>query len=582
MPLRFTARLRAGAAVFAALAVANASAQTEAPPESATTRVEKHAVHARRQMIVAAHPLAARAGLDVLRAGGSAADAAIAAQLVLGVVEPQSSGLGGGAFLLHYDPRTRRLSAYDGRETAPAAARPERFVGADGKPLRYLQAVGSGLSVGAPGLPRLLGLVHERHGRLAWRRLFEPAIRIAEEGFVISPRLAALIARDPLLGADAGARALFYREDGTPKAAGEVLRNGELGATMRALAAAGPDAFYGGPIARDVVASVRSHRSPGDLAESDLASYRALEREPLCGEYRRHRLCGAPPPAGTASVAMLLGLLEPFAMQKLKPISVDAVHLFAEAGRLAYADRDRYIADPAFVPAPLGQLLSRGYLARRSSQIRMDSSLGVAQPGTLAWQGPTRFATGDTLELVSTTHVSVVDRQGRAVALTSSIESAFGSRILVRGFLLNNQLTDFSYLPSIEGLPVANRVEGSKRPRSSMSPSIVFDPRGRPRYVLGTPGGNDIINYVALTLVALIDWGLDPQQAVDLPRYGSRNRATELERGTEVEALTEALRARGHDVRVGPEASGLHVIAISPRELTGGADPRREGMALGD
>jgi gamma-glutamyltranspeptidase/glutathione hydrolase len=571
------------AALLLALYGAGAWAQEEQPPEAATGHAPKQAVHARRQMIVAAHPLAAKAGLEMLRAGGTAADAAIAAQLVLNAVEPQSSGLGGGGFLVHFDPRSGRTAVYDGRETAPAAAAPQRFLGPEGKPFRYLEAVGSGLSVGTPGIPQLLAQVHARHGRLAWQRLFGPAIRIAEQGFEISPRLEQLIARDPLLRRDPGARELFYREDGTPKVAGERLRNPALAATLRALARSGPEVFYGGPIARDIVAAVRNQSRPGDLSEADLAAYRVIERSPLCGEYRRHKLCGAPPPsAGVATIDMLLGILEHFPMQGLAPLSIDAVHLFAEAGRLAYADRDRYLADPAFVPAPLARLLDPAYLAARSRLIQPDRSLGSAPPGELALRQGWHFAAGPTLELPSTTHISVVDRQGRVVSFTSSIESAFGSRILVRGFLLNNQLTDFSYLPERNGVPVANRVEGAKRPRSSMSPIIVFDPAGKSRYALGSPGGNDIINYVALTLVALIDWKLDPQQALDLPRYGSRNRDTELEAVAGTEALQDGLRARGHVLRISPQASGLHLIEISPRGLTGAADPRREGIALGD
>jgi gamma-glutamyltranspeptidase / glutathione hydrolase len=331
------------------------------------------------------------------------------------------------------------------------------------------------------------------------------------------------------------------------------------------------------------VAAVKRPSRPGELSESDLAGYHALEREPLCGAYRGHRICGAPPPSsGTTTISMLLGVLERFPMAKLDPLSAQAVHVFSEAGRLAYADRDRYVADPDFVPVPLSQLLDRGYLSARSGLIREDRSLGIAAPGRLALPAAAKFGADSTLELESTTHLSVVDSSGNIVALTSSVESAFGSRILVRGFLLNNQLTDFSWLPSVQGVPAANRVQGGKRPRSSMSPTIAFDGSGRPRFVVGSPGGNDIINYVALTLVGLIDWKLDPQKAVDLPRYGSRNRATELESGTEAEKLAEALRALGHDVRVTPQASGLHVIAVTGEGLVGGADPRREGIALGD
>ena len=552
-------------------------------PEAATARQAKSLVRAQKQMVVAANPIAAQAGREILRAGGSAVDAAIATSLVLNVVEPQSSGIGGGAFLVHFDARAGKLAAYDGRETAPATAKPERFMGADGRPLRYLQAVGSGLSVGVPGLLRLYEQVHRQHGKLPWAAVFAPAIAVAEKGFIVSARLAQLLDRDPLLKASPSGRALFFHPDGTPLRAGERFRNPQLAATLRSVASDGANAFYSGPVARDIVAAVAAHATPGDLSEADLAGYRSLERDPLCGAYRGYRVCGMPPPAaGTATTAMLLGILERFPMPKMNAVSADAVHYFSEAGRLAYADRDRYLADPDFVPAPLARLLAPTYVEARSRLIHADRSLGIASPGPIASRGGVQYGQDSTLELESTSHLSVVDAQGNIVALTASIESAFGSRIAVRGFLLNNELTDFSYVPSIDGVPAANRVEPGKRPRSSMSPTIAFDPQGKPRFVLGSPGGNDIINYVALTLVGLIDWKLDAQQAVDLPRYGSRNRATELEQGTEAEQLVPLLKARGHDVRVTPEASGLHVIAITPRGLEGGADPRREGVALGD
>jgi len=565
-----------------ALAAARAFAQApDAQPELSSGYSAKQAVHAKRFMVVAAHPLAARAGYDVLKSGGNAVDAAVAIQFVLNLVEPQSSGLGGGAFALFYDAAKRRLSAWDGRETAPADATPERFLARDGRPLRYPEAVGSGKSVGVPGVARLAEALHRAHGRAPWARLFEPAIRLAEEGFEISPRLAQLIAHDRLLRGSASAKAYFFRADGSPKRAGERLRNLELAQVLRRVAAEGADAFYTGDIARDIVAAVHAHPVPGDIAAGDLARYRAIERDPLCADYRAQRVCGMPPPSsGAVTVAMILGLLERFPMSRMQPASFAAVHLFAEAGRLAYADRDRYIADPQFVPQPLAQLLDRDYLRRRSLLISRVRSLGTARPGALPAVAPR--AADTTPELPSTTHLSVVDAQGNAVALTSSIESAFGSRIMVRGFLLNNQLTDFAWVPHDAEGDAANRVEGGKRPRSSMAPTLVFDENGRLRLLIGSPGGNQIINFVAKALVGVIDWKLDVQQAISLPSFGSRNRGTEIEKGSALEALAPQLRALGHEVRVIDMPSGLHGIAVTSDGLVGGADPRREGVALGD
>jgi gamma-glutamyltranspeptidase / glutathione hydrolase len=577
-----------GRAALAAALLAFAAPQVRAqplpdrPPEAATGFEPKAAVHAQRFLVVAAHPLAARAGADVVARGGSALDAAIATLMVLNLVEPQSSGIGGGGFLLYWSQKERKVSAYDGRETAPAAATPSRFLDAGGKPLSWPDAIVSGRSVGVPGLLRMLELAHRRHGRLPWAALFEPAILLAESGFPMSPRLHALVAADRYLAQDDAARRYFYQPDGKPKPAGTVLRNPELAAVLRAVAARGADAFYRGDVARAVVAKVRAHpRSPGDLSETDLAGYAALERAPLCGPYRAWKVCGMPPPSsGGFALVQMLGILERLGIERTRPASLEAVHLFSEAGRLAYADRDRYIADPAFVAVPLAPLLDAGYLAQRARLVDRARSMGRAPAGSPP--GLPVLGAAEALELPSTSHVSIVDAEGNAVAVTASIESAFGNRQMVRGFMLNNELTDFSWLPEVDGRAVANRVEPRKRPRSSMAPTLVFDAQGRLVLAVGSPGGHSIINYVAKTLVGVLDWGLDMQDAVSLPNFGSRNGPTDLEAGTDLERLVPGLRAMGHVVRVRPEASGLHGIQRASGGWTGGADPRREGTAIGE
>ncbi len=534
-------------------------------------------------MVVAAHPLAARAGYDAIRRGGSAVDAAIATELVLNLVEPQSSGIGGGGFLLHYAAREAKLEAYDGRETAPARAKPGRFLGTGGKPLDWPAAVISGKSVGVPGLLRLLELAHRRHGKLPWAQLFDPAIKLAQEGFPISPRLSALIAADRFLPLDANARRYFYLADGKARPAGTLLKNPEFAAVLKRVAAGGAAAFYRGEIARDISAAVRSHkRSPGDLVEADLSAYEPKEREPLCGAYRRWKVCGMPPPSsGGFAVLQILKILERFDLRSLQPDSAQAVHLFAEAGRLAYADRNLYIADPDFVAAPLAALLESRYLASRAKLIAPGHSMGRARAGNPTGVSAS-YGLAEPLELPATSHVSIVDAEGNAVALTASVEAAFGNRQMVRGFFLNNELTDFSWEPEEGGKPVANRVEAKKRPRSSMAPTLVFDEKGKLFMVIGSPGGHSIINYVALTLVNVLDWEMDIQKAIDAPRAGSRNGPTELERGTKLERLAPELERMGHSVRIRPEASGLHGIVRTATGWAGGADPRREGVALGD
>lgn len=586
--LRPIARL-AGALALAPLLVLAASSDPAIQPEAATGTSEKSAVYAERYMVAAAHPLASEAGLEILRAGGGAADAAVTVQLVLGLVEPQSSGVGGGAFMLHWDAKDGRLRSYDGREAAPAAARADRFLGARGEPLGFPAAVASGLSVGVPGALRMLELAHRHHGRLPWRVLAAPAIRIAEHGFPMSPRLHQLLDQSRGLRASAEARRLYYKEDGNPLPVGAVIKNVEYAATLRAIAARGADALHTGPVAEAIVGAVRSHRRPGDMALADLAGYRPLERPPLCGAYRGRRVCGiGPPSAGAITVLQMLGILERVGFDRQRPGSADAVHLFSEAARLAYADRARYVADPAFATVPVSGMLAPAYLDERAGLIGRDS-IGSAPAGIP--EGAPAAARVPETESAGTSHFSIVDRDGDAVAVTSSIEYAFGSRIMVRGFLLNNQLTDFSFVPESGGLRAANRVEAGKRPRSGMAPTMVFGGDGRLEMILGSPGGTPIALYVAKTLVATIDWEMDIQQAISLPNFGSVNGPTLIERGTSYEPLADSLARRAHIVDVTPLTSGLHgierVAAGSERRLPsggwrGGADPRREGVVRGD
>jgi gamma-glutamyltranspeptidase/glutathione hydrolase len=515
----------------------------------------REAVTAREFMVAAAHPLAAQAGYDVLARGGSAVDAAIAVQMVLGLVEPESSGIGGGAFLLHWSQREQRLRSYDGRETAPAAARPERFM-RNGKPMAFMDAVVGGRSVGVPGVLRMLELAHQRHGRLAWAELFRPAIEAAEQGFALSPRLHALLQDEQFLREDPAAREIYYG-----KAMGERIVNREYGATLRALAARGASAMYEGEIAADMVRAVRSHAKPGDLTIADVAAYGAHEREPVCAAYRVWRVCSmGPPSSGGVGVLQILGILERTRFARAAPQSAPALHYFSEAGRLAYADRARYLGDPDFVPVPVARLLKPAYLSSRAKLIG-ERSMRRALPGDME---------------TGTSHFSIVEANGDAVAMTTTIESGFGSRIMVRGFLLNNELTDFDFTP---GGP--NEAGPGKRPRSSMAPTMVFDAQGRLQLVVGSPGGSQIINYVARALVGVLDWKLDIQQAIEAPNFGSRNGPTQIESGSRYEALVQALAERGHEVRLMEMESGLHGVERVPGGWRGGADPRREGVVLG-
>ncbi|HEY1044646.1 MAG TPA: gamma-glutamyltransferase [Telluria sp.] len=570
----------------------HAQSATQGAPEIATGYTEKAGWVTKKHMVAAANPLAADAGAEILKQGGSALDAAIATQLVLTLVEPQSSGIGGGAFMVYFDGK--EVLAYDGRETAPSKADERLFQRPDGTPLSRVEGIVGGRSVGAPGVLRMLELAHKKHGKLPWKALFAPAIRLSEQGFPVSARLNGMLAWDKHLRRDPVALAYFYDASGQPWPVGHKLKNPALAATLREIAAGGADAFYKGRIAREIAAKVRSHpTNPGLLSAADIGAYAPRIRKPVCADYRAYTVCGMPPPSsGGIAVAQMLGILENFDMAKLAPQDgvpgAEAVHLFSEAGRLAYADRDRYAADTDFVPLPgkgIPSLLDKDYLARRAKLVT-ERSLGVAPAGNPFGTG---VAWGDnvSVETPSTSHIAVVDADGNGLAMTTTVEDAFGARQMVAGFMLNNQLTDFSFASRDEHGPIANRVQANKRPRSAMSPTIVFDRKTR-KLVLttGSPGGPAIINYVAKVLTGTLDWGMNMQQAISMPNFGSMNGPTLLETRRFPESTVAQLKTRGHrvqQVELNSGLQGIQRINIHGEAMWfGGADPRREGVARGE
>nr|WP_314533435.1 gamma-glutamyltransferase [uncultured Pseudomonas sp.] len=587
-----------------ALAACNTSVneQPPAPELGSGYRTDLTTQHAERHMAAAANPLAAEAGREMLRKGGSAIDAAIAMQAVLTLVEPQSSGIGGGAFIMLWDGKT--VHAYDGRETAPAGATERLFLKADGKPMTFPEAQIGGRSVGTPGVLRALEMAHKKTGHLQWAELFEPAIRLAEQGFAISPRLHSLIAADRSIAQSPDMAAYFLNADGTPKATGTLLKNPALANVFKRIAKEGPNALYQGPIADEIARKVQGHRNAGSLSQADLRGYTAKERTPLCTDYKQWKVCGMPPPSsGGVAIAQILGTLQALeardpalAIAPMLPVkspspaglepTPEAVHLLAEAGRLAFADRALYVADADFVPVPVAGLVAPDYLAKRAALIG-ERSMGIAKPGVPAGI-QVAYAPDRSPLRISTSQVVAVDDLGGAVSMTTTVEAAFGSHVMVQGFLLNNQMTDFSFIPEENGQPVANRVEPGKRPRSAMAPTLVFDRNsGELLATVGSPGGSQIIEYVSKSLVAMLDWKLDPQAAISLPNFGSRNGATELETGLFSPALKQALKDKGHALSEIDMTSGIQAIvrtrdAQGKLSLSGGADPRREGAAVGD
>lgn len=571
-------------------------------PEAASGFTPKPGWATAKFAVAAANPLATDAGYQVLKAGGSAVDAAIAVQMVLTLVEPQSSGIGGGAFLLHYNGKD--VEAFDGRETAPAAADEKLFLGADGKPLPFYEGVVGGRSVGVPGTVRMLEMAHKQYGKLPWAQLIQPAITLAEGGFKVSTRLNTLVKADAHLKKDPVAAAYFYKPDGDARDVGFNLRNPELAAVLKKIAAEGSKGLLEGEVAQAIVDKVQKHpTNPGKLTLADLAGYQPKKRTPICHDYRANgrdfRVCGFPPPSsGAIAVGQILGLLNQTPAPTMGLVNglptADWLHLYTEASRLAFADRGQYLGDPDFVQAPGGDwnsLLAPAYLAERAKLIQpAGPSMKTATPGN---PGPVRtsFAPMPDQPEYGTSHISIVDAYGNAIAMTTTIEDQFGARQMVTtsaarsgGFLLNNELTDFSFAPAdAQGKPIANRVQPGKRPRSSMAPTLVFD-KASGQLVMsgGSPGGALIIHFTAKTLYGVLNWGLNTQQAIDLPNFASLNGPSILEEKRFPPATVEALRARGAEVREQAMTSGLQAIQRSPTGWFGGADPRREGIVLGD
>ncbi len=536
------------------------------------------------RMVVTAHPLASQAGLEVLQRGGSAIDAAVAAQMVLTLVEPQSSGIGGGAFLLHYQSADKRLRAFDGRETAPSAAGEGLFLRVDGQPMKCQQARQGGRSVGVPGVVRMLASAHQIYGKLPWSSLFQQAIALAESGFPVPQRLHQAISKVPDWSQLPTAAAYFLDPAGEPWPVGHLLKNPALASTFRTLAV-NPDGLNTGPIAEAIAAAVTGYSAnPGVMSVADLAGYQPKERLPVCGPYLALTLCGMPPPSsGGPTVLMILGLAERLGLHRLTHTSPEWAHLFAEAGRVAFADRNQYMADPNYVHQPIVGLLDKTYLDGRARMISADNALGKVQAGVPSENRGDVLAPDAGLTERGTSHLSIVDGDGNIVSMTTTVEASLGSRLMVGGFMLNNELTDFSFSPEKDGKPVANRVEPGKRPRSSMAPMIAFGADGRPVLVAGSPGGSRIIGYVAAAMARILGNGVDPQTAVEAGHVINRNTAkTEVEEGPGSTSLADSLAVFGHDVKVRELTSGLHLIQITPEGLVPGVDPRREGLAAGD
>lgn len=553
-------------------------------PEMATGTSDKQLVKAKDWMVTAANPEATQAGAEVLARGGNAVDAMVAVQLMLGLVEPQSSGIGGGSFLVYWDSKKQRLTTYDGRETAPSAANEDLFLDKNGKPLKFYDAVVGGRSVGTPGTVKLLWDVHQKYGALDWDEVVLPIAQKAEQGFTISERLSMLIENDvDFLTRHPTTAAYFLNKDGTPKTQGTLLKNPDYAQTLRTIAEKGSDGFYKGPVATAIVNAVQKEAAsnPGKLSLADLANYQVKNRQAVCAPYKQYDVCGmGPPSSGALTLGQILMLTEPFKLNELGSNNPTSWQILADASRLAFADRGLYMADSDFFDVPVKGLLDQEYIAERSALITPNEALQKVSAGSPPAVKTVQLAQDQAIELPSTTHFNIVDSQGNVISMTSSIENVFGSRVMAAGFLLNNELTDFSFVANQDGKPVANRVEANKRPRSSMAPTIVMHD-DKPYLAIGSPGGSRIIGYVAQSIIAHVDWGMDIQQAIDQPRMINRFGAMDVEINTPLADYAQQFEAMGYSVNKRELNSGLHAIRITETGLEGAADPRREGVALG-
>ncbi|CAM3123996.1 gamma-glutamyltransferase [Vibrio mytili] len=561
---------------------ANQAADSVAP-EHSTGIEQKQIVKAKDYMVTAANPLATQAGANVLAQGGNAIDAMVTVQLMLGLVEPQSSGIGGGAFLVYWNDETQKLTTYDGRETAPLAATPTLFLDENSQPLQFYDAVVGGRSVATPGTVKLLWDTHQKYGKLDWKKIIQPIITQAEQGFKVSPRLASLIETDAeRLSRFPATKAYFFNSDGSPKSEGTLLKNPEYAQTLSAIAKQGAQAFYHGDIAKDIIETVQTAPgNPGVLAQPDFDTYQIKQRDPVCAAYQSYDICGmGPPSSGALTIGQILALTEQYDLKGWGANSIKSWQVLADASLLAFADRGKYMADQDYVPMPTEGLLDKDYLKQRAKLIQVGKALNKVEAGNPPWSHAMNLSMDESIELPSTSHFNIVDKQGNVVSMTTTIENAFGSRLMVRGFLLNNELTDFSFRTHINGTPIANRLEPGKRPRSSMAPTIMMKDK-KPYMAIGSPGGSRIIGYVAQTIIAHTQWDMNIQQAINQPRLLNRFGTLDIEKGTSAINLQPEMEKMGFTTEIRDLNSGLHAIRITPDGLEGAADPRREGIAIG-